>query len=122
MYPGHTAEHVADADVVVTSTAVKEDNPEVVAAQARKIPVIPRALTLAELMRFRDGIAIAGTHGKTTTTSLTASILAAAGHGSHFCNRRQTRPPPAPTPAWGAANILWPRPTNRMLRFCISRR
>ena len=69
----------ADADVVVTSTAVKKDNPEVVAAQARKIPVIPRALMLAELMRFRDGIAIAGTHGKTTTTALTACLLDASG-------------------------------------------
>ncbi len=84
VFPGHTAEHVADADVVVTSTAVKKDNPEVVAAQERKIPVIPRALMLAELMRFRDGIAIAGTHGKTTTTSLTASILAAAGMDPTF--------------------------------------
>lgn len=79
VYLGHTAEHIAGADVVVTSTAVKADNPEVVAALANNIPVIPRALMLAELMRFRDGIAIAGTHGKTTTTSLTASILAAAG-------------------------------------------
>ena len=79
VYPGHTAEHVNGADVVVTSTAVKKDNPEVVAALEQQIPVIPRALMLAELMRFRDGIAIAGTHGKTTTTSLTASILGAAG-------------------------------------------
>lgn len=79
VYPGHTAEHVNGADVVVTSTAVSKDNPEVVAAHEQQIPVIPRALMLAELMRFRDGIAIAGTHGKTTTTSLTASILGAAG-------------------------------------------
>ncbi len=79
VYRVHAAEHVNGADVVVTSTAVNKDNPEVLAAQERKIPVIPRALMLAELMRFRDGIAIAGTHGKTTTTSLTASILAAAG-------------------------------------------
>ncbi|MDO4998097.1 MAG: UDP-N-acetylmuramate--L-alanine ligase [Neisseria sp.] len=79
VFPGHTAEHVHGADVVVTSTAVKADNPEVVEAHEQQIPVIPRALMLAELMRFRDGIAIAGTHGKTTTTSLTASILAAAG-------------------------------------------
>ena len=79
VYPGHTAEHVQGADVVVTSTAVKKDNPEVTAAVAQQIPVIPRALMLAEMMRFKDGIAIAGTHGKTTTTSLTASILAAAG-------------------------------------------
>ncbi|MGF6148535.1 UDP-N-acetylmuramate--L-alanine ligase [Kingella potus] len=79
VYPGHTAEHVSGADVVVISTAVKKDNPEVLAAHAQQIPVIPRALMLAELMRFKDGIAVAGTHGKTTTTSLTASVLAAAG-------------------------------------------
>lgn len=79
VFPGHTAEHVNGADVVVTSTAVKTDNPEVEAALTQHIPVIPRAMMLAELMRFRDGIAIAGTHGKTTTTSLTASILGAAG-------------------------------------------
>ncbi|MXR36469.1 UDP-N-acetylmuramate--L-alanine ligase [Craterilacuibacter sinensis] len=76
---GHDEQHMLDADVVVTSTAVKADNPEVLAAKARHIPVIPRALMLAELMRFKQGIAIAGTHGKTTTTSLTASILGAAG-------------------------------------------
>lgn len=79
IFPGHTAEHVQGADVVVTSTAVQADNPEVLAALEQHIPVIPRAMMLAELMRFRDGIAIAGTHGKTTTTSLTASVLGAAG-------------------------------------------
>ncbi|MDF1481022.1 UDP-N-acetylmuramate--L-alanine ligase [Extensimonas sp. H3M7-6] len=76
---GHDAAHIADADAVVTSTAVKPDNPEVVAARARKIPVVPRALMLAELMRLKRGIAIAGTHGKTTTTSLVTSVLAEAG-------------------------------------------
>ncbi len=76
---GHGAENTADADVVVVSTAVKADNPEVVAARERHIPVVPRAQMLAELMRFKHGIAIAGTHGKTTTTSLVASILAEAG-------------------------------------------
>ena len=76
---GHAAEHVKGAHAVVTSTAVKEDNPEVAAARAENIPVVPRALMLAELMRLRRGIAIAGTHGKTTTTSLVASILAEAG-------------------------------------------
>ncbi|CUA83569.1 MULTISPECIES: UDP-N-acetylmuramate--L-alanine ligase [Gulbenkiania] len=76
---GHDATYIDGADVVVTSTAVKADNPEVQAARARQIPVIPRAMMLAELMRFKQGIAIAGTHGKTTTTSLTASVLAAAG-------------------------------------------
>ena len=79
VFAGHAAEQVADADVVVTSTAVKEDNPEVLEAKARKIPVVPRAMMLAELMRLRQGIAIAGTHGKTTTTSLVASILGEAG-------------------------------------------
>lgn len=75
---GHNAENITGADVVVTSTAVKKNNPEVVAAQEQKIPVIPRAMMLAEIMRFGRGIAIAGTHGKTTTTSLAASVLAAA--------------------------------------------
>ena len=76
---GHAADNVLDADAVVTSTAVKGDNPEVLAARARHIPVVPRAQMLAELMRLKQGIAIAGTHGKTTTTSLVASILAEGG-------------------------------------------
>jgi UDP-N-acetylmuramate--alanine ligase len=76
---GHAAENAAGADVVVVSTAVTEDNPEVLAAREKKIPIVPRALMLAELMRLRQGIAIAGTHGKTTTTSLVASILGEAG-------------------------------------------
>jgi UDP-N-acetylmuramate--alanine ligase len=76
---GHAAENIAGADAVVTSTAVKADNPEVVAARERKIPVVPRAQMLAELMRLKSGIAIAGTHGKTTTTSLVTSILAEGG-------------------------------------------
>jgi UDP-N-acetylmuramate--alanine ligase len=75
---GHAAEHLGDADVVVFSSAVAADNPEIVAAHARRIPVVRRAEMLAELMRFRYGIAIAGTHGKTTTTSLIASVLAEA--------------------------------------------
>lgn len=79
VFYGHDATYMHGADVVVTSTAVKSDNPEVLEARANKIPVIPRALMLAELMRFKQGIAIAGTHGKTTTTSLTASVLGAAG-------------------------------------------
>ncbi|WP_431275183.1 UDP-N-acetylmuramate--L-alanine ligase [Variovorax ureilyticus] len=78
-FVGHDAAHIAGADAVVTSTAVHADNPEVVAAREKRIPVVPRALMLAELMRLKQGIAIAGTHGKTTTTSLVASVLAAAG-------------------------------------------
>lgn len=76
---GHASEYISSADAVVTSTAVKADNPEVIAAREKNIPVVPRALMLAELLRLRRGIAIAGTHGKTTTTSLVASILAEAG-------------------------------------------
>ncbi len=78
IHVGHDAAHIAGADCIVTSTAVQPDNPEVVAARARMLPVVPRAVMLAELMRMKKGIAIAGTHGKTTTTSLVASVLAAA--------------------------------------------
>jgi UDP-N-acetylmuramate--alanine ligase len=76
---GHAAGHIGDADVVVTSSAIGADNPEIVAARARHIPVIPRAEMLAELMRLRVGIAVAGAHGKTTTTSMTALMLERAG-------------------------------------------
>ena len=79
VFQGHAADHVADVDVVVTSTAIAEDNVEVVAARAQRIPIVPRAEMLAELMRFSQGIAVAGTHGKTTTTSLIASVLAEGG-------------------------------------------
>ncbi|MDD2775772.1 MAG: UDP-N-acetylmuramate--L-alanine ligase [Gallionella sp.] len=79
VHHGHAATHVNLADAVVVSTAVSQDNPEVVAARARHIPIVPRAMMLAELMRLRQGIAVAGTHGKTTTTSLTASVLAKGG-------------------------------------------
>src|SRR5207237_1658812 len=73
---GHAADNIAGADAVVVSTAVASDNPEIMAARERGVPVVPRALMLAELMRLKQGIAIAGTHGKTTTTSLIASVLA----------------------------------------------
>ncbi len=76
---GHDAAHIEGAEAVVTSTAVKGDNPEVIAARAKHVPVVPRAVMLAELMRLKQGIAIAGTHGKTTTTSLVTSVLAEAG-------------------------------------------
>ncbi len=76
---GHDAAHIAGAEAVVTSSAVKGDNPEVIAARSKRIPVVPRAVMLAELMRLKQGIAIAGTHGKTTTTSLVTSVLAEAG-------------------------------------------
>src|SRR5690554_7174579 len=76
---GHRAENSARADVVVVSTAVGSENPEVTAARSRRVPIVPRAEMLAEIMRYRHGIAVAGTHGKTTTTSLIASVLGEAG-------------------------------------------
>ncbi|MBE7417506.1 MAG: UDP-N-acetylmuramate--L-alanine ligase [Ideonella sp.] len=79
VFIGHAAAQIAGAEAVVTSTAVKDDNPEVQAARAARVPVVPRAVMLAELMRLKQGIAIAGTHGKTTTTSLVTSVLAEAG-------------------------------------------
>ncbi len=79
IFKGHAAAHVSEVDVVVTSTAIAQTNPEVVAAREQHIAVVPRAEMLAELMRFSHGIAVAGTHGKTTTTSLIASVLAEGG-------------------------------------------
>ncbi len=79
IFIGHKLENVANADVIVISTAIQDDNPEIIAAKEKRIPIVRRAEMLAELMRFREGIAIAGTHGKTTTTSLAASLLAEGG-------------------------------------------
>ena len=79
VHRGHAAANIGSADVVVISSAIKADNPELVAAHAQRVPVVPRAEMLAELMRLKRGIAIAGTHGKTTTTSLTASVLSEGG-------------------------------------------
>lgn len=84
VYVGHASNQIMSADVVVTSTAVKPDNPEVIAARDGNIPVVPRALMLAELLRLRRGVAVAGTHGKTTTTSLIASVLAEANMDPTF--------------------------------------
>lgn len=75
VYVGHANQQIAGADAVVTSTAVKPDNPEVIAAKNKNIPVVPRAMMLAELLRLRRGIAIAGTHGKTTTTRDRKSVV-----------------------------------------------
>lgn len=79
VFIGHSADYIKDVDVVVTSTAVAADNVEYQAARDARIPTVPRAQMLAELMRYRHGIAVAGTHGKTTTTSMIASVFAAAG-------------------------------------------
>ncbi|MDO8990649.1 MAG: UDP-N-acetylmuramate--L-alanine ligase [Sideroxyarcus sp.] len=84
VFLGHNEKNLTSADAVVTSTAVKADNPEVVAAREQRIPIVPRAVMLAELMRLRQGIAIAGTHGKTTTTSLVTSVLTKGGYDPTF--------------------------------------
>ena len=84
IFIGHQAEHIQHADVLVVSAAISRDNPECIAAKTARIPVVPRAEMLAELMRYRFGIAVAGTHGKTTTTSLIASILDEAGADPTF--------------------------------------
>ncbi|MDO8313494.1 MAG: UDP-N-acetylmuramate--L-alanine ligase [Sideroxyarcus sp.] len=84
IHHGHNAKNLRNADAVVTSTAVRADNPEVLAAREQRIPIVPRAVMLAELMRLRQGIAVAGTHGKTTTTSLVTSVLAKGGYDPTF--------------------------------------
>ena len=84
IYIGHADENVLEADVVVNSTAVDEANPEMIGARARRIPIVRRAEMLGELMRYRHGIAVAGTHGKTTTTSLMASVFAEGERDPHF--------------------------------------
>ena len=85
---GHSIENIVSADVLVTSSAIDPLNPEVLEARRRGIPVVPRATMLSELMRLKQGVAIAGTHGKTTTTSLVASILAEAGMAVSYTHLR----------------------------------
>jgi hypothetical protein len=110
-YVGHAASHVRGADAVVTSTAVQADNPEVHRRAPGAFPVVPRALMLAELMRLKQGIAIAGTHGKTTTTSLVASVLAEAGLDPTFVIGGRLNSAGA-NAKLGRATTSWSRPTN----------
>jgi UDP-N-acetylmuramate--alanine ligase len=93
VFHGHAAENIDGADVVVVSSAIGPDNPELVAARAQRVPLVPRAEMLAELMRFKRGIAIAGTHGKTTTTSLAASVLSEGGLDPTFVTANGNAPP-----------------------------
>jgi UDP-N-acetylmuramate--alanine ligase len=119
---GHAAENVSAADAVVVSSAVRSDNPEVIAARARKVPVVPRAQMLAELMRLKQGIAVAGTHGKTTTTSLVASILAEGGMDPTFVIGWPPSTLPVPTPASVLATFWSPKPMSPMLPSCSCHR
>src|SRR3989442_5991461 len=104
IYEGHRAEQVRGAHVVVISSAVRPDNPEISEADRQKIPVIPRAEMLAELMRLKYGIAVAGAHGKTTTTSMVASVLGAAGLDPTFVIGGGGHPAPPNTPPWGGGD------------------
>ena len=118
---GHAAKNVAGADVVVVSTAVAAANPEVVAAREHGVPVVPRALMLAELMRLKQGIAVAGTHGKTTTTSLIASVLAEGGLDPTFVIGGRLLSADA-NARLGKGNSWSPKRTNPTPRSCICRR
>ncbi len=114
---GHSAENLGSAQVVVISTAVGRDNPEVMAARARLIPVVRRAEMLAELMRLRWAIAVGGTHGKTTTTSLIAAVLEAARLDPTVINGGIIEPT-APIPAWAKVTGWWWKPMKAMAPSC----
>lgn len=111
---GHDAKNINNAEAVVISSAVTGNNPEVLAARAAKIPVIQRAVMLGELMRLKQGIAIAGTHGKTTTTSLVASVLAQGGLDPTFVIGGKLNSA-ALTHVWVKATLLWLKLMNLML-------
>ena len=116
VFVGHAAENAAASDVVVTSSAVARDNPEVLEARTRKIPVIQRAEMLAELMRLKYGIAIAGMHGKTTTTSMVAAVLAGAGLIRRWWSAAVWMPW-GRTRGWAGRSIWWRRRTRATARF-----
>ena len=116
VFEGHAAEHVAGAQVVVTSTAVEADNPEVVEARRTGIPVIPRAEMLAELMRLKYGVAVAGSHGKTTTTSMVALGARQGRPRSDRGGGRAAAACWARARAWARATSWWPRPTSPTAR------
>lgn len=112
---GHAPENIEKADAIVVSSAIRDDNPEVLAARKKNVPIVPRAVMLAELMRLKRGIAIAGTHGKTTTTSLVASVLAKGDRPTFVIGGRLNSAGPMPDSE--RAISLWRKPMNRMLPF-----
>ncbi len=117
VFIGHDAAHIAGAQAVVTSTAVQPDNPEVVAARAQQVPVVHRAVLLAELMRLKQGVAIAGTHGKTTTTSLVVSVLAEGGLDPTFAIGGRLLSA-GTNSRLGSGDTSSSRPTRAMPAFC----
>jgi UDP-N-acetylmuramate--alanine ligase len=122
IYEGHAAANVAGARALVVSSAVDERNPEVVEARRLQIPVIPRGELLAELMRLKYGIAVAGSHGKTTTTSMAATILNAVGLDPTVVVAGAWAPWAAPMPGWDAAIFWWRKRTKAMARSSNWRR
>ena len=118
VFDGHVASNVEGAQVVVFSTAVPPDNPELQAARGRGIPVIARAEMLAELMRMKYGIAVGGSHGKTTTTSMIAGVLARGGPRSHHRRRRAPARRSARTRDSATGSSWSPRPTRATARSC----
>ena len=114
--PATTPPTSSDADVVVVSSAIRQDNPEIAEARRRHVPVIARAEMLAELMRLRFGIAIAGAHGKTTTTSMVALMLERAGPRSDGGDRRPAERVWQQRAARTAASTWWPKPTRAIGR------
>jgi len=116
IYHGHAGTNIQGADVVVTSSAVKSSNPEVLAAEQLAIPVIPRAEMLAELMRLKYSVAIAGAHGKTSTTSIVASVLAEGGLDPTVVIGGRLKAL-VPMPCWDREISLWPKPMKAMAPF-----
>ena len=118
VFIGHAAQNVSRSNVVVISSSVKSDNPEVVEARRLQIPVIPRAEMLGELMRGKIGIAIAGSHGKTSTTSMTATVLSLCGLDPTLVIGGKSIAL-AVMQNWGRVPTWWPKPMRAMDRFCI---
>ena len=112
VFVGHDGGNVEGASAVVFSSAVKADNPEMVAARAKRLPLVRRAEMLAELMRLQFSVAVGGTHGKTTTTSMVAAILDAGGLDPTVWSTAASSTPTGPTPRWARASGSWSRPTR----------
>ena len=121
VHVGHHGDNLGASEVVVASSAIKADNPERIEAKNRGLPVVRRAEMLAELMRFKQSIAVGGTHGKTTTTSMVGQLLEAGELDPTIINGAYSMPSAA-MPAWGMVRGWWLRPMKATARFCVCRR